>query len=55
MSTLFVSPGTSPAVVPEAFLLSGVDFTAVHVLTTDSTAVDFVRTDMKKNWTFSGH
>ena len=36
MSTLLVSLGHSPAVVPEAFLLPGVDFTAVHVLTTAS-------------------
>lgn len=36
MSTLLVSLGTSPAIVPEAFLLPGADFTAVHVLTTAS-------------------
>ncbi len=36
MSTLLVSLGTSPAIVPEAFLLPGVSFSAVHVLTTAS-------------------
>ena len=34
--TLLVSLGTSPAIVPEAFLLPGADFHAVHVLTTSS-------------------
>lgn len=42
MPTLLISLGTSPAIVPEAFLLPGVQFEAVHVLTTDSTKVDFV-------------
>ncbi|MBL9176720.1 MAG: hypothetical protein JNM65_01580 [Verrucomicrobiaceae bacterium] len=42
MSVLLVSLGTSPAIVPEAFLLPGSAFTDVHVLTTDSTKVDFV-------------
>lgn len=42
MPTLLVSLGTSPAVVPEAFLLPGVEFTAVHVLTSQSVPVDFV-------------
>lgn len=32
---LFVSLGTSPAIVPEAFLMEGVNFQAVHVLTTE--------------------
>ncbi len=36
MPALLVSLGTSPAVVPEAFLLPGVVFSAVHVLTTAS-------------------
>ncbi len=36
MPTLLVSLGTSPAIVPEAFLLPGVSFSAVHVLTTAS-------------------
>ncbi len=36
MAALFVSLGTSPAIVPEAFLLPGVTFTAVHVITTAS-------------------
>lgn len=34
--TLLISLGTSPAIVPEAFLLGGVEFGAVHVLTTSS-------------------
>jgi adenosine deaminase len=42
MPTLLVSLGTSPAIVPEAFLLPGVEFSAVHVLTTESTPVEFV-------------
>lgn len=42
MPVLLVSLGTSPAIVPEAFLLPGVEFTAVHVLTTESTSVDFI-------------
>lgn len=42
MSTLLVSLGTSPAIVPEAFLLPGAYFEAVHVLTTAGTQVDFV-------------
>jgi adenosine deaminase len=33
---LLITLGTSPAIVPEAFLLSGVEFGAVHVLTTSS-------------------
>jgi adenosine deaminase len=33
-ATLFVSLGTSPAIVPEAFLMPQVDFEAVRVLTT---------------------
>ncbi len=40
MPTLLVSLGTSPAIVPEAFLLPDVEFDAVHVLTTDSERVD---------------
>ncbi len=36
MPALFVSLGTSPAIVPEAFLLPGVQFTDVHALTTAS-------------------
>lgn len=40
MPTLLVSLGIAPAIVPEAFLLPGVDFGAVHVLTTDSDRVD---------------
>ena len=35
-TTLLVSLGSSPAIVPEAFLLPGVAFDAVHVLTTAS-------------------
>lgn len=41
--TLFVSLGHSPAVVPEAFLLPGVEFRSVHVLTTEEPRVDLVR------------
>jgi adenosine deaminase len=36
MPKLLITLGTSPAVVPEAFLLPGVTFGAVHVLTTAS-------------------
>lgn len=36
MATLLISLGTSPAIVPEAFLLPEVDFAEVHVLTTAS-------------------
>lgn len=45
MPTLLISLGTSPAIVPEAFLLPGVDFDTVHVLTTDSERIDssFIR------------
>lgn len=42
MNTLLISLGTSPAIVPEAFLLPDVEFSEVHVLTTDSTEVAFV-------------
>jgi len=41
---LCVSLGTAPAVVPEAFLLPGVTFDAVHVLTTETTDVSLVKT-----------
>ncbi|MDO8944973.1 MAG: CRISPR-associated ring nuclease, partial [Desulfobacterales bacterium] len=40
--TLLVSLGTSSAIVPEAFLLPGTDFRAVHVITTDKTDVGLV-------------
>lgn len=40
MPSLLISLGTSPAVVPEAFLLPGVTFDAVHVLTTGSDKID---------------
>ncbi len=43
MSTLLVSLGTSPAIVPEAFLLPGVVFRAVHVLTTEIPDVSLVQ------------
>jgi hypothetical protein len=33
-ATLLVSLGTSPAIVPEAFLFPGASFDQVHVLTT---------------------
>lgn len=47
MPTLLISLGTSPAIVPEAFLLPGVDFDTVHVLTTDSNNVG---TDFVEEW-----
>lgn len=40
MATLLISLGTTPAIVPEAFRLPGVEFEAVHVLTTNSGSVD---------------
>ncbi len=40
---LFVSLGTSPAIVPEAFLFPDVTFKAVHVLTTESPKVDLIQ------------
>lgn len=42
-ASLLISLGTSPAIVPEAFHLPGVTFTAVHVLTTETTSVDLIR------------
>lgn len=41
-ASLFVSLGNSPAVVPEAFLLPGVRFTSVHVLTTDRPEITLI-------------
>jgi adenosine deaminase len=41
-ASLLISLGTSPAIVPEAFHLPGVSFTAVHVLTTETTSVDLI-------------
>lgn len=43
MSTLLISLGTSPAVVPEAFLLPEARFGAVHVLTTEKPDVQLIR------------
>jgi len=43
MPTLLISLGNTPAIVPEAFLLPGVKFDSVHVLTTAKTEVGFVR------------
>ncbi len=40
MSFLLVSLGTSPSIVPEAFLLPEAGFSAVHVLTTESVGAD---------------
>jgi adenosine deaminase len=40
MPTLLVSLGTSPAIVPEAFLLPETCFASVHVLTTDSEEIN---------------
>ena len=45
--SLFISLGTSPAIVPEAFLLPETEFTAVHVLTTEVPDVSFVQTFFK--------
>jgi len=42
-TVLLVSLGTSPAIVPEAFLLPGARFRAVHVITTEETKVDFIQ------------
>ena len=44
MPTLLISLGTSPAIVPEAFLFPDASFDAVHVLTTASTEIEFVET-----------
>lgn len=41
--TLFISLGTSPAIVPEAFLFPEVEFQAVHVLTTARPAISLVQ------------
>ena len=43
MPTLLISLGTSPAVVPEAFLLPQSAFRAVHVLTTEKPDVQLIR------------
>ena len=43
MSSLFVTLGTSPAIVPEAFLLPGVRFESVHVLTTEKPDVSLLQ------------
>ncbi len=43
MPSLLVSLGTSPAIVPEAFLLPGVTFEAVHVITTERPDVTPIR------------
>lgn len=40
--TLLISLGTSPAIVPEAFLHPDVRFASVHVLTTEKPAVELV-------------
>ena len=42
-SVLLISLGTSPAVVPEAFLLPDIAFSAVHVLTTEKPDVQLIR------------
>lgn len=42
-SVLLVSLGTSPAIVPEAFLLPDARFRTVHVITTEETKVDFIQ------------
>jgi len=43
MPCLFISLGTSPAIVPEAFLFPDVSFDAVHVLTTEKPEIAWVR------------
>lgn len=40
---LFISLGTTQAIVPEAFLVYDSKFSAVHVLTTENTKVDLVQ------------
>ncbi len=42
-AVLFISLGTSPAVVPEAFLMPDISFGAVHVLTTERPEVDLIQ------------
>jgi REP element-mobilizing transposase RayT len=43
VNTLLVTLGASPAVVPEAFLMPGGDFQAVHVLTSETVDDSLVR------------
>ena len=43
MPTLLISLGTSSAIVPEAFLLPGVAFEAVHVLTTEKPKTEMIQ------------
>jgi adenosine deaminase len=52
MPTLLVSLGTTPAIVPEAFLVPGVSFEAVHVLTTATVKEEDVA--FVEAW-FTGH
>lgn len=40
---LLISLGTSPAIAPEAFLIPDVEFSAVHILTSEAPCVDIVR------------
>ena len=42
MPVLFISLGTSPAVVPEACLLPGIEWQAVHVLTTEKPGFEVI-------------
>ncbi len=53
MPSLLISLGTTPAIVPEAFHLPDVDFSAVHVITTDgpkiAASVEFVRKWFSQN------
>jgi adenosine deaminase len=46
---LLISLGQSWAIVPEAFLLPGVEFRAVFIITTESTRVDQVQAWFNKN------
>ncbi len=43
MPVLLCSLGTSPAIVPEAFLFPGVTFSAVHVITTETTEIGLIQ------------
>jgi len=49
MSVLLISLGTSPAIVPEAFLLPDVAFQAVHVLTTEKPDTGMVEAFFKEH------
>ncbi|MCS1410352.1 MAG: Adenine deaminase [Verrucomicrobia subdivision 3 bacterium] len=48
--TLFVSLGTAPAIVPEAFLLPDVEFGAVRVLTTEQPEVAMIQLFFRQHY-----